>query len=322
MSLDNKQAVSHNKQQPPRTTAHASHATCRRPRPAAIHRAPRRTSVFNIETTQADRARPLLGAMADAPPPQPDQSLKLTKREEYTLGFTTIAFMAFSVIEMIYAFSSNSMALLGDAVAMMVDACTYMFNGCAIRRARQQGKEDKWAVLGPVISTSVLIGAMIYIFYDAVSTLASGASGDGVNLVVVLAFGLANLVIDIASGVLFCAYPDAYKAVLVFAEPESLEADGGMNIRSALTHVVADTYRTIAVLVTASAAMADDAISSTAADAWGAIAVEIPVLVMAFGLGRAAWNRYVARQTAPPAPAPRPSQPPPATPEARDSGLV
>ena len=31
--------------------------------------------------------------------------------------------------------------------------------------------------------------------------------------------------------------------------------------------------------------MADDAISSTAADAWGAIAVEIPVLVMAFGLG-------------------------------------
>ena len=97
----------------------------------------------------------------------------------------------------------------------------------------------------------------------------------------VLAFGLANLVIDIASGVLFCAYPDAYKAVLVFAEPESLEADGGMNIRSALTHVVADTYRTVAVLVTASAAMADDAISSTAADAWGAIAVEIPVLVMA-----------------------------------------
>ena len=114
--------------------------------------------------------------MADPPPPQPDPSLKLTKREEYTLGFTTIAFMAFSVIEMIYAFSSNSMALLGDAVAMMVDACTYMFNGCAIRRARQQGKEDKWAVLGPVISTSVLIGAMIYIFYDAVSTLASGAS--------------------------------------------------------------------------------------------------------------------------------------------------
>jgi len=260
--------------------------------------------------------------MADPPPPQPDPSLKLTKREEYTLGFTTIAFMAFSVIEMIYAFSSNSMALLGDAVAMMVDACTYMFNGCAIRRARQQGKEDKWAVLGPVISTSVLIGAMIYIFYDAVSTLASGASGDGVNLVVVLAFGLANLVIDIASGILFCAYPDAYRAVLVFAEPESLEADGGMNIRSALTHVVADTYRTIAVLVTASAAMADDAISSTAADAWGAIAVEIPVLVMAFGLGRAAWNRYVARQAAPPAPAPRPSQPPPATPEARDSGLV
>ena len=66
--------------------------------------------------------------------------------------------------------------------------------------------------------------------------------------------------------------------------------------------------------------MADDAISSTAADAWGAIAVEIPVLVMAFGLGRAAWNRYVARRSGP-APAPRPSQPPPSTPT-RDSDLV
>ena len=49
-----------------------------------------------------------------------------------------------------------------------------------------------------------------------------------------------------------------------------------------------------------SAAMADDAISSTAAAAWGALAVEIPVLGMAFGLGRAAWNRYVARLAAPP----------------------
>ena len=56
--------------------------------------------------------------MADPPPP----GNNLTKREEYTLGFTTIAFMAFSVIEMIYAFSSNSMALLGDAVAMMVES--------------------------------------------------------------------------------------------------------------------------------------------------------------------------------------------------------
>ena len=57
-----------------------------------------------------------------APPPPDENSVKLTKREEYTLGFTTIAFMAFSVIEMIYAFSSNSMALLGDAVAMMVES--------------------------------------------------------------------------------------------------------------------------------------------------------------------------------------------------------
>ena len=63
------------------------------------------------------------------------------------------------------------------AVAMMVDACTYVQWLCHTKsKTAGQGGQSE-AVLGPVISTSVLIDAMIYIFYDAVSTLASGASG-------------------------------------------------------------------------------------------------------------------------------------------------
>ena len=100
-----------------------------------------------------------------------------------------------------------------------------------------------------------------------------------------------------ASVVLFAAYPDAFRAVLLFGEPESLEVDGGLNLRSALTHVMADTYRTLAVIIAASVALADSSVNSTAADAWGAIFVELPVFAMCVSITRAAWLRYTARAT-------------------------
>ena len=102
---------------------------------------------------------------------------------------------------------------------------------------------------------------------------------------------------DAASIILFAAYPDAFRAVLLFGEPESLEVDGGLNLRSALTHVMADTYRTFAVIIAASVSMADGSVNSTAADAWGAIFVELPVFAMCVSICRAAWLRYTARAT-------------------------
>ena len=71
--------------------------------------------------------------MADPPPLSADPSLKLTKREEYTLGFYDHRVHGlFGDRDDLRILESNSMALLSDAVAMMVDACHYMFNGCAI----------------------------------------------------------------------------------------------------------------------------------------------------------------------------------------------
>mmetsp|Transcript_2842 Transcript_2842/g.8589 ORF Transcript_2842/g.8589 Transcript_2842/m.8589 type:complete len:262 (-) Transcript_2842:56-841(-) len=224
-------------------------------------------------------------------------ALKISRREETVLALICVAFLTFAIVEMIYAYSSGSLALLGDAAAMLVDACTYIFNGCAIRRTRLRGREDKWAVLGPVVSTAVLVGAMIYIMIDAIQTLVANENGD-VDEVVVLAFGLANLAVDIFAAVLFLAYPDAYRAVMLLENPESLEADGGLNMQSALTHVLADTYRTLAVLSTASVALSMNNVNSTKADAWGALAVELPVLVMCVNLSRAAIKRYLRAEPA------------------------
>ena len=176
----------HNRARQPR-------ASCRRPRPAQSTAPPG----ANQCSTLSRRPPTARGRCSARRWPTHHHQETLTKREEYTLGFTTIAFMAFSVIEMIYA-AEQLMALLGDAAAMMVDACTYMFNGCAIRRARQQGKEQVGRARTGHFG--VRAGRAMIPPYDAVSTLASGASGDGVNLVVVLAFGLRSRLIG---GVLF-----------------------------------------------------------------------------------------------------------------------
>ena len=94
----------------------------------------------------------------------------------------------------------------------MVDACTGQRwveeRGSRARRTAGRARTGHFGVRAD--------RAMIYIFYDAVSTLASRASGDGVNLAVVLAFGLANLGLSRRRALLRLP---ARKAVLVFADP-------------------------------------------------------------------------------------------------------
>jgi len=131
---------------------------------------------------------------------------------------------------------------------------------------------------------------MIYIFIDAIQELLSN-DDDQVKLTIVLAFGVANLVLDFANLACFWAFPEAYKAILTFTDPESLEADGGLNIRSALTHVLADTYRSIAVIVSAASAMLFHNISPSKADAVGALAVQVPIVGMCFQMAFAVYAR-------------------------------
>lgn len=178
---------------------------------------------------------------ATMPPPE-DEDLAshlakpLTPWSEQVLIFAFVSFFAFSIVELIFAFSTNSLSLLGDALAMIVDSVTYLFNGLAMRRTRATGREDTWAVVAPAVSAAALFGAMIYVLVGAVRELAATGEND-VSVEVVLVFGLANLLVDALNVGLFYKYPDAFRAVLLFAEPESLEADGGLNLRSALTHV-------------------------------------------------------------------------------------
>jgi len=209
------------------------------------------------------------------------------------LTFAFVGFLGFACAEMTYAFVANSLALLGDAAAMLVDAMTYVMNLVAIRRG-----SGRLMLLGPLVSAVALVAVMVYVLVDAVSELLATDSDAGVRLPIVLAFGLANLGLDVLNMAFFYAFPDAYRAILTFGVKEPpkkkpLEADGDLNIRSALTHVVADTYRSIAVVLCAAIAMSFDSVDPAKADAVGAVVVEVPVVLMCFQMGAAVIRRLI-----------------------------
>ena len=235
----------------------------------------------------------------------------LSRKSEVALGVAFLSFMSFAVIEMLYAFISNSLALLGDSAAMLVDACTYLCNYLAIRYTKDSGSSSL-TIAGPFVSALALTGVMIYVLVDAIGELFS-AGGEGVKVQIVLIFGCANLLLDFLNLVLFYAFPDAYRAILTFTDPEVLEKDGGLNIRSALTHVLADTYRSLAVIVSALSSMLDHRISSSKADAVAAIIVELPILVMCFQMVHAVTKRFLHPTPKPSLEAPLIDEPPPSS---------
>ncbi|KAJ1445274.1 hypothetical protein M885DRAFT_579490 [Pelagophyceae sp. CCMP2097] len=62
-------------------------------------------------------------------------------------------------------------------------------------------------------------------------------------------------------------------------------------MRSTLTHVIADTWRSVAVIVAAVVAMLSARISTSNGDAIGAIAVQAPIIAMCWSIGSAAVDR-------------------------------
>ena len=180
--------------------------------------------------------------------------------------------------------------MLGDAASMLVDASTYLFNLYAVSCADKKGRlADGVRLFAPAVSALVLSGITVWIMVSAVQELAAPASP--VNTALMLLFGSINLAIDGANLAAFAAFPDAYRALLrvtMAAHEHDLRdyrgahaaARGTLNMRSALTHVLADTFRSFAII--AAALTADySAVSASHADAVAALTVALPIVVMA-----------------------------------------
>lgn len=138
------------------------------------------------------------------------------------------SFLVFTIAQFVLAFAANSLSLLGDTSAQIVDCIDYSLNFVAERRKlrfdklyqdpypnltrerafqlRQRAKRKAilfWEVVPPMISVICLVGVTTYVLQDSTRTLIQDfttkpkSQQDSVNLTLVLTLQLVNLAIDI-----------------------------------------------------------------------------------------------------------------------------
>mmetsp|Transcript_8414 Transcript_8414/g.10967 ORF Transcript_8414/g.10967 Transcript_8414/m.10967 type:complete len:285 (-) Transcript_8414:49-903(-) len=213
------------------------------------------------------------------------------------LMFAAVSFLTFSIAEVFGALVSNSLSLLGDAATMIVDAMTYGLNMYAEYRKPQVSAIEamRYELYAPLFSVVVLFGISIYVIIDAIETLTDDSdSSEEVNDSIMLGFALVNLIFDFLNMACF------YRAQRLFGFPvseyEGLDEDGdgatNTNMCSAYTHVLADTLRSIAVLLAAGASSLSSSIKSETADAWAAIFVSLIVFGSTFPLLKGLREKY------------------------------
>ena len=208
---------------------------------------------------------------ADGPRP-----VALSSTAQFALGFAFLSFATFAIFELVFALLANSLAMLSDAASMFVDASTYLFNLYAVSCSDKKGRfAERVRIFAPAISALVLSGITIWIMIEAAQELVAPASP--VNTGLMLLFGSINLAIDVANLAAFRLFPEAYASVLQVAFGTT--AHGTLNMRSALTHIIADTFRSFAVIGAALTADWTPA-SASHSDAVAALLVSIPIVVM------------------------------------------
>lgn len=117
-------------------------------------------------------------------------------------------FLLFMIAEVVGALRSNSLSLLGDAIAMSVDVFTYFTNLYA------EGTKDGVSSRNifnrivneigiPSFSVVCLLGVTVYITLDAVKVLENPPTVNDVPVSYLYGFAILNLVIDTLCGAIF-----------------------------------------------------------------------------------------------------------------------
>lgn len=138
-----------------------------------------------------------------------------------------------------------------------------------LRKPHVSGIEAlKLELYAPLMSVIVLIGISLYIFCDSIGTI-SNPPEQSVDDYIMMVFATINLILDVLNIMCF------HRANRVFGFPtrETDEGDvANTNMCSAYTHVIADTFRSLAVLFAAMISSNSD-VNADIADGWAAIAV-------------------------------------------------
>jgi Co/Zn/Cd efflux system component len=135
------------------------------------------------------------------PPSTHDQTLwRPTNRTLLTVAASS--FLIFVIAEVVGALKSNSLSLLGDAIAMSVDVFTYFTNYCAEGTKQNYTYRSEYTriltdVAVPSFSVACLLGVTGYIAYDAIIRLIRPPPVDDVPVIYMYVFSSLNLVIDL-----------------------------------------------------------------------------------------------------------------------------
>ena len=118
------------------------------------------------------------------------------------------SFLIFVILEVIGALKSNSLSLLGDAIAMSVDVFTYFTNLYAegtkeSSSSRSISNRVMNEICIPSFSVICLLGVTVYITIDAVKVLENPPEVNDVPVIYLYGFALLNLLIDGICGMFF-----------------------------------------------------------------------------------------------------------------------
>ena len=189
---------------------------------------------------------------------------------------TTLALsVAWTIAQLIGALASNSSALLSDALAMTVDGGAYAFNLFSELRPES---ERRIKIAAPAVSAVLLLVVTALSFGDALTTLNGGgeaSSGEGVDGALVLGFGSAMLLVDMAMlyAILFRGEANAGSVWT----PCPVSPREQLNLFSGLSHVVADTLRSVTQVIVGVLILTGG--PSEAVDAYGTLAISSTILV-------------------------------------------
>ena len=150
---------------------------------------------------------------------------------EYVLNVAFYSFVGFLLLEAVFAIIAGSNSMLEDAEAMSVDALTYLFNLWAervkhrpysaeelqlspeVRDYRREMQRLYVELFPPFISVFTLIVVTVVSVQDAIEDLfysSEDESEEDVNVVVMLLFSGANLILDIVNVTCFARAHQAF----------------------------------------------------------------------------------------------------------------
>ena len=212
------------------------------------------------------------------------------------LTVAIILFTLITAVQFVAALVSNSDALLVDCASMFVDAMTYVFNlvaECKGKDKTQSAKDvARRALISSGFSIIVLYGITAWGLSDAIGTIVS-PTVDDLEPSIVLLFGGLGVVFDGATLMAFRLWgfnPD--DADPSFGLP-SLEDDDDdqmtcglsksesslVNMCSALTHVLADSIRSLTSIFLGLIVMLDHTVNGSVADGYATLVVASTIII-------------------------------------------